>query len=1066
MNEKKILMPEPKARTKRVERTRSGRTSGKPARPPAANSSSSISPSQRNEAIGLILIGTSIFLIALFHNMIPLQLAGFLTSLTVNFGFGIYLVPAIVGLMGLQRFFERPFSNLTFRLLGSLGIVVFGLGLLGLEGGKIGATTFGFFSGYFGVMPTRLLFLFFTLASLIFALDILYKDLIIASIIIIRSTISALKSCWNFSVKIIINMITISKITFNAAYMLWTYVKKFFEENIDPPELEAETAYGLKMLTYNQFHTSQDEQPLFKEVNNKSGSLFDNIPAPVSWRDIISGEYTPLESADKVQQAQIQTPGLNSAEKADEKASYAPEKAFVSAHIHVANISGEVMITNVPPLPSYSGSPAAAQFGQPNPSVQAPQASQSPQASQHNPKLPERMPFTVHVRPDNTIHPSLQNSPVQSDFSTAPYSQNQNLNQSAAQIQQQSHAQYQDQQQDQHLTLNLNHDQTQAQASASAQCQGHLQAHASTKNSSQNIVQSQDQTVAMPNSQTSSQASSQTSSKSPLQSSQSKTQNDFPDESLDESSDTSCSESDDEIEDSDSPVLLEDNLIDKDIKTHNSAGSQPVEPAAASESGVESTLPPIDLLIVPPPKECEAPSDLAERSALLLKTLDEFGIKAQITAVVEGPAVSRFELKPAPGIKVARFTSLIDDIALALSAPAIRIEAPIPGKPALGIEIPNSKPKPVYFYDLIKNEKFLSSETILNLALGVTINGRPVFADLADMPHLLIAGSTGSGKSVCINTIIASILYQAHPDQVKMVMIDPKMVELSSYNGIPHLISPVVTDPKKASSALLWAVEEMERRYELLASCGMRKISSYNQELPRLKTEIDSGLSAMPYMVIIIDELADLMMTASAEVEGSICRLAQMARAVGIHLVIATQRPSVDVLTGTIKANLPSRIAFSVASHIDSRTILDTKGAEKLLGKGDMLFVPKGRNKPLRLQGAFISDQELMSIADWVKEHGQPEYIDIAPCNSSGSEGSRFSESDDEDSDDNRLIAEILRWLATQEKTSTSMLQRKFKIGYNRAARIMDKFEEDGLVGPSDGSNKRKILAKRSGIEQ
>ncbi|HNW36011.1 MAG TPA: DNA translocase FtsK, partial [Candidatus Ozemobacteraceae bacterium] len=294
--------------------------------------------------------------------------------------------------------------------------------------------------------------------------------------------------------------------------------------------------------------------------------------------------------------------------------------------------------------------------------------------------------------------------------------------------------------------------------------------------------------------------------------------------------------------------------------------------------------------------------------------------------VVEGPAVSRFELKPGPGVKSARILSLANDISMSLAAP-IRIEAPIPGRSAMGIEIPNAKPTPVFFYDLVKNENFRTTQTILNLALGMTISNRPVFANLVDMPHLLIAGATGAGKSVCINTIIASILFQARPDQVKMVMIDPKRVELSTYNGIPHLIAPVVTDPKKASAALLWAIEEMMRRYELMETCGVRNIAGYNDELPRLRKELDSSLEPMPYLLIIIDELADLMMTASAEVEGSICRLAQMARAVGIHLIIATQRPSVDVLTGIIKANLPTRIAFYVASQIDSRTILDGKGA-------------------------------------------------------------------------------------------------------------------------------------------
>ncbi|HNV72439.1 MAG TPA: DNA translocase FtsK, partial [Candidatus Ozemobacteraceae bacterium] len=429
-----------------------------------------------------------------------------------------------------------------------------------------------------------------------------------------------------------------------------------------------------------------------------------------------------------------------------------------------------------------------------------------------------------------------------------------------------------------------------------------------------------------------------------------------------------------EIEDPNAPVSLDHHPIDKDLK--DLAPSIETEDLEPPRKKIE--LPPLDLLIVPPAREKAFDSRLNERKERILRTLNEFGIQAEIMDVVEGPVVSRFELKPGPAVKAAKITSLETNLAMNLEATSIRIEAPIYGKNAIGIEIPNPHPQPVFFHDLVKNDCFKNDDTCLNLALGVTIDARPVFADLSDMPHLLIAGSTGSGKSVCVNTIIASILYQATAEQVKMVMIDPKMVELSSYNGIPHLISPVVTDPKKASAALLWAVEEMTRRYSVMAKCEVKKISIYNQELERLRRDVDPMLEPMPFLVIIIDELADLMMTASAEVEGSICRLAQMARAVGMHLVIATQRPSVDVLTGIIKANLPSRIAFAVTSQIDSRTILDTKGAESLLGKGDMLFVPKGK-KPIRVQGAYISDRELQNIIAWVKQQGAPNYIDIAP---------------------------------------------------------------------------------------
>ena len=431
---------------------------------------------------------------------------------------------------------------------------------------------------------------------------------------------------------------------------------------------------------------------------------------------------------------------------------------------------------------------------------------------------------------------------------------------------------------------------------------------------------------------------------------------------------------------------------------------------------------------------------------------------------MQGPAVSRFELKPAPGVKVRQITSLTDDIALSLAAQSIAIEAPIPGKSALGIIIPNSKPTPVYFYNLLNNDEFLRSPNLLQIAVGVTINGTNIYYNLAEMPHLLIAGSTGSGKSVCVNSIIASILFKARPDQVKFIMIDPKMVELSGYNGIPHLIAPVVTDPAKASGALMWAVEEMERRYELLSRCqGVKNISTYNEKLEELREEVDPSFEPMPYIVIVIDELADLMMTCSAEVEGSICRLTQMARAVGMHLIIATQRPSVNVITGLIKANLPSRIAFSVSSQVDSKTILDSAGAEKLLGKGDMLFLPKGLSKPRRLQGPYVSDNELNDLINFVKSQGKPEYLNIAIAR--GKDGEDDDDEPEEEDSDVSLIDAIKKYLQNQEKTSTSMLQRKFRIGYNRAARIMDQLEEEGIVSPSDGSKQRRVINGRSNAQ-
>ncbi len=440
--------------------------------------------------------------------------------------------------------------------------------------------------------------------------------------------------------------------------------------------------------------------------------------------------------------------------------------------------------------------------------------------------------------------------------------------------------------------------------------------------------------------------------------------------------------------------------------------------------------------------------DITENVRILEDTLASFGVKARVTEVSRGPAITRYELQPAPGVKVARIVSLSDDIALSLAAPGVRIEAPIPGKAAVGIEVPNKEIAMVHVRELLESEDFAKPLSKLTIALGKDIAGNPIIADLAQMPHMLIAGATGSGKSVCMNTIITSILYKAKPDEVKMIMVDPKMVELNTYNGIPHLISPVVTDPKKAASALRWVVKEMENRYELFARTGAKDIIRYNKAVANKNIETEKGL--LPAIVVIIDELADLMMVAPADVEDAICRLAQMARAAGIHLLVATQRPSVDVITGLIKANIPSRIAFAVSSATDSRTILDMAGAEKLLGKGDMLFFPVGAPKPIRVQGAFLSDKEVEALVDFLKKQGQPEFA----------EGVIQVEQQSavQPPEDDELFTDAVRILIESGQASISMLQRRLRIGYARAARLIDMMEERGIVGGYEGSKPRAIL--------
>ncbi len=453
---------------------------------------------------------------------------------------------------------------------------------------------------------------------------------------------------------------------------------------------------------------------------------------------------------------------------------------------------------------------------------------------------------------------------------------------------------------------------------------------------------------------------------------------------------------------------------------------------------------------------------VADTATRLQKTLYSFGVSAKVENVSVGPAITRYELKPAEGVRVSKIANLADDIALSLAAETIRIEAPIPGKQAVGIEVPNKENEIVPLRDIIDCEAFKNHKSKLAFALGKDVAGNEVVTDIAKMPHVLIAGATGSGKSVCINTLIASIIYKAKPSEVKLVMVDPKVVELSVYNGIPHLLIPVVTDPKKAAGALAWAVQEMVNRYSLFASKNVRDIKGYNAAL-----ESEGEGQKLPQIVIIIDELSDLMMVSPKEVEDSICRLAQMARAAGMHLVIATQRPSVDVITGIIKANIPSRIAFSVSSQVDSRTILDMSGAEKLLGKGDMLFYPAGAPKPTRVQGAFVSDKEVEKIVDFVKNNGEATYNDdiikqIENANSTDKE----MDSNDEDDDTDELLMDAIDVVVETGQASTSFIQRRFKVGYARAGRIIDQMEERGIISGFQGSKPREVLMSKERWEE
>ncbi len=475
--------------------------------------------------------------------------------------------------------------------------------------------------------------------------------------------------------------------------------------------------------------------------------------------------------------------------------------------------------------------------------------------------------------------------------------------------------------------------------------------------------------------------------------------------------------------------------------------------------------PPIELL-----KQGSGKSNKGSKKALadiatkLQKTLHSFGVAAKVENVSVGPAITRYELKPAEGVRVSKIANLADDIALSLAAESIRIEAPIPGKQAVGIEVPNPEKEFVNLRDIIESPEFTNAESKLAFALGKDIAGDNVVTDIAKMPHVLIAGSTGSGKSVCINTLITSIIYKAKPSEVKLVMVDPKVVELSAYNGIPHLLIPVVTDPRKAAGALAWAVQEMVNRYSLFAEKSVRNIKGYNECL-----EANNLEGKLPHIVIIIDELADLMMVAKKEVEDAICRLAQMARAAGMHLVIATQRPSVDVITGIIKANIPSRIAFAVSSQIDSRTILDTAGAEKLLGKGDMLFYPIGASKPTRIQGAFVDDKEVEKIVDFLKANVDgPTYNEdiIEEIEKANKTDKQIDEEENSDDDADEFLMDAIESVIEIGQASTSFIQRRFKVGYARAGRIIDQMEARGIISGYEGSKPRKVLMPKERWEE
>jgi S-DNA-T family DNA segregation ATPase FtsK/SpoIIIE len=478
----------------------------------------------------------------------------------------------------------------------------------------------------------------------------------------------------------------------------------------------------------------------------------------------------------------------------------------------------------------------------------------------------------------------------------------------------------------------------------------------------------------------------------------------------------------------------------------------------------EFKLPPLDLLNeVPADKGVEIQKESLEQNARRLeRKLADFGVEGEVVEILPGPVITMYELKPAPGVKISKVAGLSDDLALALRAPSVRIVAPIPGKAAIGIEIPNNQRSLVYLQEILTSQAFKTSPHRLTIALGKDITGAPFVTDLARMPHLLVAGATGTGKSVCLNTMIISLLFKSSPDMVRFLMIDPKRIELTMYNDIPHLLHPVVTQPKEATRALKWAVEEMERRYMLLSDRGVRNIEAYNRRIVKEKKPATQDPSQgvdknLPYIVVVIDELADLMMTSSRDVEEAITRLAQMARAAGIHLIIATQRPSVDVLTGIIKANFPARISFQVSSRVDSRTILDGIGAENLLGQGDMLFLPPGVGRIVRIHGAFISEEEVKKIADFLKAQMRPDYDSTIMTQVSKEEEAE----EDDDIEMDEKYEKAVELVIQSGQASISMIQRKLRVGYNRAARMIEAMEKNGIVGPSDGVKPRDVYGRR-----
>ena len=513
------------------------------------------------------------------------------------------------------------------------------------------------------------------------------------------------------------------------------------------------------------------------------------------------------------------------------------------------------------------------------------------------------------------------------------------------------------------------------------------------------------------------------------------------------------------------PEVIENNLFKTEEEKKEDKTKEVLQLEHAMEVEDENyEYPPLELLSKPSKKAIKGGAKmLTDTATKLQKTLYSFGVSAKVENVSVGPAITRYELKPAEGVRVSKIANLADDIALNLAAETIRIEAPIPGKQAVGIEVPNKEKESVHLREVLESDEFKNNKSKLTVALGRDVAGEIELADIAKMPHVLIAGATGSGKSVCINTIISSIIYNAKPSEVKLVMVDPKVVELSVYNGIPHLLIPVVTDPKKAAGALAWAVQEMDDRYNKFATKGVRDLKGYNKAI-----EKEGGVAKLPQIVIIVDELADLMMVAAKDVEEAICRLAQKARAAGMHLVIATQRPSVDVITGLIKANIPSRIAFAVSSQVDSRTILDTVGAEKLLGKGDMLYFPSGAPKPLRVQGAFVSDEEVEKIVAFIKKNGTAKYSEdiLESIENNNKSDKELAQEQSEEDEVDPFLNDAIETVVETGQASTSFIQRRFKVGYARAGRIIDQMEERGIISGYQGSKPREVLMSKERWEE